>query len=223
MSTSHIYANTARPQPDPEETTDPSTQPAPSKVQLTSHNQYKTPRLLPSHLDPNPLIRFNKWFQSALEPTPPTPAVREPEAMAISSVSAEGIPSTRFVLLKTVDETGFLFFTNYDSRKSQELANGYASLAFYWKEVSRQVRAVGRVEKVSKEESEEYFNSRPLGSRIGAWASAQSSVVGEDELVQKVEEMKEKFGENVPCPPHWGGWRIVPLYVTLIRIIRRSY
>lgn len=208
---SHIYANTARPQPDPEETTDKSVQSAPSKVQLTSHNQYKTPRLLPDQLDPNPLLQFNKWFQSALEPVPPTPAVREPEAMAISSVSAEGVPSTRFVLLKTVDETGFLFFTNYDSRKSQELVNGYASLAFYWKEVSRQVRAVGKVEKVSKEESEEYFNSRPVGSRIGAWASAQSSVVGEDELVQKVEEMTEKFGEDVPCPPHWGGWRIIPL------------
>jgi pyridoxamine-phosphate oxidase len=162
-------------------------------------------------LDPDPLVQFNQWFRAALEPINGSPQVREPEAMAISSVSSEGIPSTRIVLLKTVDEKGFVFFTNYNSRKSRELENGYASLALYWKEVSRSVRAVGRVEKVSREESEEYFNSRPVGSRIGAWASEQSSVVGEDELEKRVEEMKHKFGENVPCPPHWGGWRIVPL------------
>lgn len=133
--------------------------------------------------------------------------------MAISSVSPDGVPSTRFVLLKTVDETGFLFFTNYDSRKSRELEGGFASLAFYWKEVSRQVRVVGKVEKVSREESEEYFGSRPVGSKIGAWASPQSSVVGEDTLVKNVEDVKAKYGEQVPCPPHWGGWRVIPLSV----------
>jgi len=213
---SHIYASSAAPQPpasQPDSIPNASSDDAskPSKVQLTTHNQYKTPRLLPSLLDPNPLVQFNQWFRAALEPTDGSPVVREPEAMAISSVSSEGIPSTRVVLLKTVDETGFVFFTNYNSRKSRELENGYASLALYWKEVSRSVRAVGRVEKVSREESEEYFNSRPVGSRIGAWASEQSSEVGEDELEKRVEEMKDKFGENVPCPPHWGGWRIIPL------------
>lgn len=213
MSSTHIYASSAPPQPDTPEPNSSSSSDGPAKVQLTTHNQYKTPRLLPSLLNPNPLLQFNKWFSEALSPPEGTPAVREPEAMAISSVSSEGIPSTRVVLLKTVDEIGFVFFTNYNSRKSQELNNGYASLAFYWKEVSRQVRVVGRVEKVSRAESEEYFNSRPVGSRIGAWASPQSSVVGEDTLEQNVEDIKAKYGEDVPCPPHWGGWRIIPLYV----------
>ena len=208
---SHIYAESAPPQTTASQPDSKGSEGHPQKVQLTTHNQYKTPRLLPDHLDPNPLIQFNKWFTQALKPEDDSPVVKEPEAMAISSVNKEGIPSTRIVLLKTVDETGFVFFTNYNSRKSAELENGYASLAMYWKETSKQIRAVGRVEKVSREESEEYFNSRPVGSRIGAWASPQSSVVGENTLEGNVEEMKNKFGEDVPCPPHWGGWRIIPL------------
>ena len=205
---SHIYAT---PADDSAPGVQSGSKDAPQTVKLTTHNQYTSPRLLPSSLNPNPLIQFNEWFTEALNPPAGIPAVREPEAMAVSSVSAEGIPSTRIVLLKTVDPTGFVFFTNYLSRKSQELGNGYASIAFYWKEVSRQVRVVGRVEKVDRKESEEYFASRPVGSRIGAWASEQSQVVGEDTLVNRVKEMEGKFGENVPCPEHWGGWRIVPL------------
>lgn len=123
------------------------------------------------------------------------------------------IPSSRVVLLKQVDDRGFIFYTNYNSRKSRELLeNPYASCAFYWRETSRSVRVSGRVEKVSRQESEAYFASRPRGSQVGAWASAQSDEVGEDELEDKVREVEKRFeGKDVPCPPHWGGWRIVPL------------
>lgn len=213
---SHIYSSTTAPQPSSTSPPDPSasTSNPDSKVSITSHNQYHSPRLLRDDLNPDPLQQFKKWFQDALSPGADSgiPAVREPEAMAISSVSSEGIPSTRFVLLKTVDERGFLFYTNYDSRKSAELASGYASLAIYWKEVSRQVRVVGRVEKVDRKESEEYFNTRPRGSQVGAWASPQSKVVQDGELEKRVEDVEKKFGEGkVECPEHWGGWRIVPL------------
>jgi pyridoxamine-phosphate oxidase len=112
-----------------------------------------------------------------------------------------------------VDDTGFVFFTNYESRKSKELeSGGYASLAIYWKEVSRQIRVVGRVEKIKREESEEYFDTRPRGSQLGAWASPQSQNVQEGELEQRVKDIEKKCeGGDVKCPEHWGGWRIVPL------------
>ncbi len=182
-------------------------------IQVKSHNQYHSPRILPDALDPSPLVQFQKWFGEAIHPTDTSiPKVTEPEAMAVSTATAQGIPSSRFVLLKEVDTTGFVFYTNYTSRKSQELLeNPYASIAIYWREVSRQVRVVGKVEKVSRSENEEYFASRPRGSRIGAWASEQSKHVGEDELKERVELMEEKFADEVPCPEHWGGWRIVPL------------
>lgn len=215
---SHIYSSTSAPQPPPS-----TSQPDPSgsgsktdgKVSITSHNQYHSPRLLRDELHADPLQQFKKWFQDALSPPADSgiPAVREPEAMAISSVSSEGIPSTRMVLLKTVDERGFLFFTNYDSRKSKELASGgYASIAIYWKEVSRQVRVVGKVQKVDRKDSEEYFNTRPRGSQLGAWASPQSKAVQDGELEERVKEVEKRFeGGQIECPEHWGGWRIVPL------------
>jgi pyridoxamine-phosphate oxidase len=138
--------------------------------------------------------------------------------MSLSTCTRSGIPSSRIVLLKQVDPRGFVFFTNYASRKSRELQeNPRAALAFFWREVSRQVRVVGRVEKVSKEESEAYFKSRPVGSRIGAWASRQSSVVGEEEVGKRVEEIQHKFGvidgateTDIPLPEFWGGWRVIP-------------
>lgn len=215
---SHIYSSSAAPQVSPQDQPDPagesSSRPN-SKVSITSHNQYHSPRLLRSSLDPDPLKQFKQWFQDALTPPPDSgiPAVREPEAMAISSVSSDGVPSTRMVLLKTVDDKGFLFFTNYDSRKSRELAQGgYASIAIYWKEVSRQVRVVGRVEKVDRKDSEEYFGTRPRGSQIGAWASPQSRAVRDGELEERVKHVEKRFeGGQVECPEHWGGWRIVPL------------
>ncbi|CAD6587226.1 MAG: hypothetical protein TREMPRED_004699 [Tremellales sp. Tagirdzhanova-0007] len=184
------------------------------KIQLTTHNQYQSPRFLPSHLNPDPLLQFNSWFQSALSPTDPhIPTVPEPEAMCLGTVSSSGIPSSRIVLLKTVDH-GFVFFTNYTSRKSREIIgeSPFASLAFYWKEVSRQVRVVGKVEKASREETEAYFRTRPRESQVGAWASEQSSEIGEDTLEERMRMIEERFEKgDVDVPDHWGGWRIVPL------------
>ncbi|ADV25228.1 pyridoxamine 5'-phosphate oxidase [Cryptococcus gattii Ru294] len=192
---------------------------APETVKLITHNQYLTPRLLASELSPNPLLQFNAWFASALQPSQGEVAagrkVNEPEAMTLSTATAQGIPSSRIVLLKTVDKTGFVFFTNYTSRKSEELlANPYAALTFYWREVSRQVRVVGKVEKVSREESVEYFNTRPRGSRLGAWASKQSQPVEEGQLEEWVKSEEERWeGKEVECPKFWGGWRVVPFEV----------
>lgn len=189
------------------------------KLLVTSHKQYEAGNALaPYNVSPSPIAQFQTWFKDALEGG----VVREPEAMALSTATASGAPSTRFVLLKQVDARGFVFFTNYDSRKSREISeNPRASLALYWGEVHRQVRVVGRVERVSREESEAYYNSRPLGSRLGAWASPQSKVVGDGEVSRLYEEAKQRFGVEesaevaVPLPEHWGGWRVVPEYVYL--------
>ncbi|CAE6488216.1 unnamed protein product [Rhizoctonia solani] len=191
----------------------------PEKLRVTSHAQYKSPsRLSPSLVLPNPMDQFKEWFKAASSPLPDHPqktVVNEPEAMAISTCSAEGIPSTRFVLLKQADPRGFVFYTNYESRKSRELhVNQYASIAFYWREVHRQVRVVGKIEKVDPSESDEYFASRPVGSRVGAWASPQSRVVQEGELDKLLAETAKRFegldGVQVPRPDFWGGWRIIP-------------
>ncbi|KAL7417672.1 hypothetical protein BDY24DRAFT_375702 [Mrakia frigida] len=193
---------------------------ASAALKILSHNQYKTPRLLPTSLDPSPLVQFNKWLSGALDPVAAgeeegTPKVHEPEAMTLGTATKEGVPSSRVVLLKEVDPTGFLFFTNYSSRKSLELAaNPNASLAFYWRETSRQVRVVGRAEKLTRAESDAYFQSRPRGSRLGAWASEQSTVIGEHTLEERVKEIEQRFGTDpdgkVDCPENWGGWRIIP-------------
>ncbi|WVN87214.1 pyridoxamine 5'-phosphate oxidase [Cryptococcus depauperatus CBS 7841] len=206
MSTQHLYGTS-------------SIQAAHETVKLTSHNQYITPRLLASDLAPNPLIQFNVWFESVLDPSEEDVArgrkVLEPEAMTVSTATAKGIPSSRTVLLKTADKTGFVFFTNYTSRKSQEiLENPYASLAFYWREVSRQVRVVGKVEKVDRKESVEYFATRPRGSKLGAWASQQSQPVEEGQLEERVKNEENRWeGKEVECPEFWGGWRIIPFEV----------
>ncbi|THH30664.1 hypothetical protein EUX98_g3542 [Antrodiella citrinella] len=188
--------------------------PAPDKIKVTSHRQYHTPDPLdPLSTAPSPLDQFRAWFTEAQG------AVLEPEAMSVSTTTAAGVPSSRFVLFKELDGRGFVFYTNYDSRKSRELLeNPRAALAFYWREVHRQIRVVGRVEKVSKEQSEEYFKSRPLGSRLGAWASEQSTVVGEGEVKARLDQVRERFGVtdeakdvvDVPLPEFWGGWRVVP-------------
>ncbi|CAL1713137.1 unnamed protein product [Somion occarium] len=137
--------------------------------------------------------------------------------MCVSTVTASGVPSSRFVLFKELDSRGFIFYTNYTSRKSKELQeNPRAALAFYWKAVSRQVRVIGRVEKIGREQNEEYFKSRPVGSRLGAWASPQSTVVEEGELRDRLDKVKEQFGVNgsedadIPLPDFWGGWRVIP-------------
>ncbi|KAF8607342.1 pyridoxamine 5'-phosphate oxidase [Ceratobasidium sp. AG-I] len=186
-----------------------------SKLRVVSRTQYESPsRLSPFSVLPNPMDEFKQWFK-ATSPPPGSnlPSVKEPEAMAVSTCSAEGVPSTRFVLLKQADARGFVFYTNYTSRKSQELrANPFASIAFYWRELHRQVRVVGRAEQVDTRESDEYYASRPPGSRMGAWASPQSTVVHEEELAQRLAEVEKRFdgADKVPRPEFWGGWRVVP-------------
>lgn len=190
----------------------------PDKIQVVTHETYRTPDMLsPATVSPNPLDQFRTWFTS-LEGK-----VHEPEAMALSTATPDGIPSTRIVLFKQLDQKGFVFYTNYNSRKSRELlANPNASLAFYWREVHKQVRVLGKVEKVSKEESEEYFKSRPVGSRLGAWASKQSSVIGEGDIHEHLAEVEKRFGAtekdkeaDIPLPEFWGGWRVIPTCVSL--------
>ena len=137
----------------------------------------------------------------------------EPNAMVVATVDTQGRPSGRTVLLKGVDERGFTFFTNYQSRKGQELEeNPNAALVFYWPDLERQVTVAGEVTKVSREESEAYFHSRPRGSQIGAWASRQSSILqSRSELEQAEKDFETRFaGKPVPLPPHWGGYRLVP-------------
>ncbi|MGY2487002.1 pyridoxamine 5'-phosphate oxidase [Cupriavidus sp. CP313] len=156
---------------------------------------------------PDPMSQFKRWFDEAV-----TAKLPEPNAMTLATVDADGQPSARIVLLKGIDDRGFTFFTNYESRKGLDLAaNPRAALLFHWVQLERQVRVEGHVEKVSDDESDAYFATRPLGSRVGAWASAQSrEVPGRDVLEQREQEYRSKFGENPPRPPHWGGYRLVP-------------
>jgi pyridoxamine 5'-phosphate oxidase len=158
-------------------------------------------------VDPDPIRQFQLWFQQALDARLP-----EPNAMTVATVDAKGRPSARILLIKGVDARGFVFYTNYESRKGRELAvNPYASLLFYWTELERQVRIEGIVERTSAEQSDAYFASRPLGSRIGAWASEQSREVADRaELEAREKAFAERFGENPPRPPHWGGYRLLP-------------
>jgi pyridoxamine 5'-phosphate oxidase len=159
-------------------------------------------------LDPDPLRQFEAWFDEARDTD-----VEVPEAMALATATPAGRPSARMVLLKAADERGFTFHTNYESRKGGELAaNPQAALLFHWRPLGRQVRVEGRVERVSPDESEAYFRTRPLGSRLAAWASPQSRPLSSRaELERLYEEASARFpGEDVPLPPNWGGFRLVP-------------
>lgn len=158
-------------------------------------------------VDRDPIRQFNAWFAQALDAELP-----EPNAMTLATADADGRPSARIVLIKGVDERGFVFFTNYDSRKGQELAhNAYASLLFHWIELERQVRIEGRVVKTSDAESDAYYASRPAGSRIGAWVSAQSQEIESREVLEAIErDVRARYGDAPPRPPHWGGYRVVP-------------
>ena len=158
-----------------------------------------------SHADP--LRQFGHWLQEAISCEVP-----EPNAMTLATVASNLRPSTRVVLIKGYDERGITWYTNYDSRKGQELAgNPYAALQFHWVEMERLVRIEGRVEKLSDMESDEYFHSRPLDSRIGAWASPQSQVIsGRTVLVANAARFGAKFLLQPPRPPHWGGYRLQP-------------
>ncbi len=159
-------------------------------------------------LDPDPLRQFQRWFDEAQNA-----GIEAPESMALATSTPDGRPSARMVLLKAADQRGFGFHTNYESRKGGELeANPQAALLFYWQPLGRQVRIEGEVERVPAEESEAYFLTRPLGSRLAAWASPQSRpLTDRDELERLYSEAVARFpGEAVPRPPHWGGFRIVP-------------
>lgn len=156
----------------------------------------------------DPIEQFGHWFQDALDR-----GALEPNAMTLATATKDGRPSARVVLLKGFDERGFVFYTNYGSRKSGELTeNPWAALVFHWTELARQVRITGTVSRVSTEESDAYFQSRPLGSRLGAWASQQSQIVaGRHILEQRLSELEAEYADGqVPLPEFWGGFRVQP-------------
>ena len=156
----------------------------------------------------NPLHRFRQWFEEALEAV--VPGV---DAMSLATVTRDGKPAARMVLLKGFDERGFLFFTNCDSQKGEELAhNPQATLLFFWPALSRQIRIDGRVKKIPVEESDAYFRTRPVGSQLSAWASRQSRVIESREVLEeRMKELQEFYaGRPIPRPPYWGGYRVVP-------------
>ncbi|HEV2754330.1 MAG TPA: pyridoxamine 5'-phosphate oxidase [Actinomycetota bacterium] len=159
-------------------------------------------------LDPDPIVQFGRWMEDAL-----AAGLLLPNTMTLATAAPGGRPSARMVLLKGFDHRGFVFYTNYESRKSRELvANPAAALVFHWPRLERQVRVEGRVEKVASEESDEYFATRPFESRLGAWASRQSArLASRDELERRLEELERDHADgDVPRPPHWGGWLVRP-------------
>ncbi|MBU6334229.1 MAG: pyridoxamine 5'-phosphate oxidase [Chloroflexi bacterium] len=172
--------------------------------------EYTNAGLLESDVVADPIEQFDRWFSQAI-----AAGIREPNAMTLATV-ADGQPAARIVLLKSFDAAGFVFYTNRQSQKGQELAaNPRAALVFYWTDLERQVRIVGTTEAVSDAESDAYFASRPAGARIGAWASAQSTVLaGRAELEARVADITARFADGaIPRPPHWGGYRVVPTAV----------
>ncbi|HEX8013503.1 MAG TPA: pyridoxamine 5'-phosphate oxidase [Casimicrobiaceae bacterium] len=172
--------------------------------------EYQRASLSETEVDPDPLRQFQRWLEQAIAAQLP-----EPTAMTLATVGSDGNPAARIVLLKSMDARGFVFFTNYESRKGAELAARPAStLLFHWVELERQVRVDGAATRVSAAESDAYFASRPRPARLGAWASPQSRVIPDRQwLEREVAAATERFageGEHVPRPPHWGGYRIEP-------------
>ncbi len=178
-----------------------------SKELADLRRDFSSEELSESSVAADPLEQFGAWMKEAL-----TAAMLDANAMTLSTVGADGRPSARVVLLKGFGPEGFTFFTNYESRKGRELAaNPNAFMHFFWPELERQVSIAGTVEKISREESESYFVTRPLESRIGAWASNQSTILeSRKELENRVRKYIEKFHGDVPLPPHWGGFRLTP-------------
>jgi len=169
---------------------------------------YSLTELSRSTVDRDPLAQFSIWMDEALRSQ-----IIDPTAMTLSTANANGQPSARVVLLKGFDTAGFVFFTNYDSKKGQELtANPNVALSFFWPDLERQIIISGTAERTSREESEAYFVSRPVESRIGAWASKQSSVLpNRQEIDLRVAEIRKRYeGREIPCPPYWGGFRVAP-------------
>lgn len=158
----------------------------------------------------NPLAFFGKWFAEA-----EAAEATEVNAMTLATVDAHNKPHARIVLLKALEEKGFVFYTNYNSSKGKEIeVNANAAAVFFWKELERQVRIEGVIKKVSEEESDQYFHSRPKGSQLGAWASPQSQVIPDrSTLDNNYSQYAGQFGEHIPRPPHWGGYCIIPSYI----------
>ena len=157
----------------------------------------------------NPIDLFKKWFTVAEKSE-----INDPNALSLATASANGLPSVRMVLLKGLSDKGFVFYTNFNSKKGNDLKNNpQASMCFHWKSLRRQVRISGKVSIISNEEADKYYNSRAYGSRIGAWASSQSQVMkNRNEFLDKIKNFEKKYPDqnNVPRPPHWSGWRIMP-------------
>ncbi len=178
---------------------------------LDSETDYPLPPLDESNVDRDPFRQFQLWWEEALGA-----GLMEPSAMTLATATPDGRPSARMVLLRGADERGFVFYTNYDSRKGLELAaNPHAALVLYWTELDRQVRIEGRVEMTSAEESDRYFAGRPRESQLGAWASSQSGVIPDRAWLDlRFEEVASRFaGREVPRPPNWGGYRLVPISI----------
>jgi pyridoxamine 5'-phosphate oxidase len=170
--------------------------------------EYALQELSEDSVAADPFVQFANWFDEYLSSGPP-----EPSAVVVSTVGDDGSPSSRVVLLKGFDPDGFVFFTNYESKKGRDISlNPSVALHFFWPELERQVAIAGRAERTSREESEAYFASRPSASRLGAWASKQSEhLSSRKELEDRLEEIRSRFNdEDIPCPPSWGGFRVVP-------------
>lgn len=170
--------------------------------------EYRLQSLLEKDVDGNPMKQFEKWWHEVTEC-----GIDEANAMTLATCTREGKPSARIMLLKEFNKDGFVFFTNYESNKGKQLhANPFASLVFFWKELERQVRVEGRIEKISEEKSDEYFSKRPPESRIGAWSSPQSKVIKSRDLLEKnFTKFSKKFSlENIYRPPNWGGYILKP-------------
>ncbi len=169
---------------------------------------YEKGTLLEQDAKASPFEQFGLWFDQALEQNVP-----EPTTMTLATADSQGRPSARIVLLKGFDDAGFVFYTNYNSRKGQDLAvQPWACLNFFWQPLERQVRLNGLMTKVSAQESDDYFHSRPLGSRLGAWVSAQSQPTTLAALEANTAAVQQKYGDQPPRPPHWGGYRLAPEY-----------
>jgi pyridoxamine 5'-phosphate oxidase len=172
---------------------------------------YQLESLLKKDVNADPIKQFEKWWHHAIQTK-----VEEPNAMTLATCNALGKPSARIVLLKEIKRNGFVFFTNYESRKAKEIEqNGFAALVFFWKELERQIRIEGTVKKITAEESDEYFSLRPRESQIGAWSSPQSSIIEDREFLQKnVQKFSEQFQTGkVPRPDFWGGYILEPTVV----------
>jgi pyridoxamine 5'-phosphate oxidase len=170
--------------------------------------EYNAPLLNFNELNPDPMIQFDIWFKKALEIEK-----LEPNSMALATVGSDLKPSVRYILLKAYDEKGFTFFTNYESRKSVQISqNKFGAISFYWAILQQQVRVEGEIIKLTDSESDEYFNDRPLGSKIGAWASPQSKPIPSREYLEKLKSEYEKKYTNfrIPRPKFWGGYRLTP-------------